>query len=391
MKKSVNLFYRLNFWRSFTLYGSFWSLILLGRGFTIGQFALYVAVVHVIQILSEMPSGFVCEKIGNRTIVQLSTIIWIFAIMLTISVHSLPVMLFIAALNGFTNALQTDTTTDILYAFLKKKRQLSQYSRCIAVYNTSGFMGSAMGALGGSLLASHFSLTTTLWFTIPLQLIYLLHTTQLPNFLKPTSDRLTTKQIWACCQQTLHSTYLKAIITAAALIFSLNWLVWYYYQAYAQDIQLSLGFIGILGFILSLCEALPQLIITKKKQQPHFFYPVIILATSTCLLLSGLLHNQLGLFLLFTAVTLTGFSFPISDKLIQKHITTRYRSPIRAVSTTISLIAYALANLFFGALADHYGIFVAFALIGASFIIVTFYLAIALYPDRKKPQLRTRN
>ena len=371
----------LNFFANGLLYLAVWNVLLQELGFSIGELSVFISVTFLTQTLCEMPSGWASDHWGARRTLTVGQLCLLASLIFFSLWPSLVTLIFLGVGTGVANALYSDTDTTLVYQRLCAKGQTHLYPRFLAFYNSLGFVGEGLAAVAGAGVAEFYGLSATLWLSVPLLLLHLLLTQFLAGK-KPTRCRQKqkTSSIWhQGWQQMRCQPVIRSLMFYAVIVYALNMLVWYYYQNYAEIMDLPLFYFGILTIIFAVSEALPQYLTRFfiSCQQTARLYVSVITLTCLCILVASWRIDALGLVYLFLSVMLTGFTFPLTDTWLRRGSRVQSWTGLVSFKTFAMILVFALYNVVFGALADTYSLAMALGVIGGVSLVLTWIFALS--------------
>lgn len=186
-----------------------------------------------------------------------------------------------------------------------------------------------------------------------------------------------TKKPWFIVKTGLNQIFkqpaLLKLIYFISVIYAFNMIIWDYYQIFGEKTNLPIASLGIVTMAFSLAESLPQFFSSKliKKNRSLKIFSFIIGLTALCVLGASILQNKFGFGLLIVAIMATGFSFPLTDAAYKQSVENKFLTTMCSFSTIMSILIYSLLSLFFGYLADLYGIFVAYGGLSSFILVIT--------------------
>jgi MFS family permease len=338
------------------------NLFFASRGFSIGDLAIYLTTLRMTQTALEVPMGIFADKFGRKRAIRLSRIAVILGFIVMIFANSLWMFLIAAVLDGLCNALYSNADTAIVYDELQKQGKTKSFARFIAIYNGLGWLSYSFAAVIGAMIAEH-SMVTTLIIRLPIFIIHFLVAGMLKDERSESQNTrpkmAAFKESWSKITRNRH---IMRIIYFSSVIFAFNLIVWNYYQSYGMEIGLPIILFGWVAVAFSFAEGVPQFISHKFVNPKHFskLYLALITASAAFGVGSAILQNGIGFIMLIISVIITGFSFPISSAIIQRHAGNKYRATVSSFGTLFCMLTYAVINLMFGFIADKIDIFGAF-------------------------------
>ena len=375
--KLVIILYAL---RQFSFSKGVFSLFFFDKGFSIGELAIYFTAMRLSQTVLEIPSGMIADKFGRRRSLQISRVLFLIALLLLIFSQNITFVILAALLEGVCNALYSDSDVSLVYDELNKEEKSHLYPKFIAMYDGIGFVALSVASVIGASVASVAPLVVTLIMKIPIIITHFFLSRKLVDGvsdgrLKPKS--IETRHLKESWRYVTKNRDIMKIIYFSAVIFAFNVMIWDYYQAYGVAINMPIGMFGwvVVGF--SIAEGLPQFMSYKYVRPKNFEILYVTLITMSALfgIASALLGNVTGFIFLILSVVVNGFSFPVSAAIIHKHADTKHRTTIASFGTLFGMLLYSLYGLFFGVIAEDYGVFAAFGFVSlATFVAASVYL-----------------
>ena len=185
MKKVFNSqilkFYTALFLRAFLLLAPVMLLFYQENGLTYKHLFLFQGIFYLTSILSEFPVGYLSDKFSRKLL-----LIWSFSIFLCITFIWLAFKGFWIILIGeimyaISKVMLDNATSGYLYDYLCQYRCKKQMTKLYGYVNFYLAFGTAIAAIIGSLIYSHYGSSAVLWIEFVIILIGISLVLSLPN------------------------------------------------------------------------------------------------------------------------------------------------------------------------------------------------------------------
>lgn len=386
--KNIKVLFLLAFVRNFTLSSVIWNLFYYERGFTIRDLAIFALVSSVSQLIFELPSGVIADKWGFKKTLALSRITLFIGFLIKILSRNYIFILFSWSLEGFTSALVSDTDTSLIYDELKKRNKESKYKRVLAFYNGIGFLAFSLASLIGAVVADKYGYLFNYLLTLPMILISLFVVFVLDEPEMSARSKRMVQKPWIIIRTGIKEIAKKAILLKliyfTAVIYAFNMIVWDYYQTYAMNINLPVIMFGLISVIFSVAESGPQFLTSLYKGNKTLtkIFAIIVFFAALLGVGASIFRNNLGFWFLIISVMITGFSFPITDSVYKRNLSSEFITTMCSFSTITSILTYSLMSVFFGSIAEKINIFTAFGAVSWFLLLST--IAFFFFERKKK-------
>jgi MFS family permease len=379
--RNVRIVVIMKFLREMAFSAPIFNLFFASRGLSVGDLAIYFTTFRMTQTALEVPMGVLADRFGRRRAIRLSRLAVIISFIIMILADSLLMFLIAAILDGVCNALYSNADTAIVYDELQEQGKTKSFARFIAIYNGLGWLSYSIAAIIGAMIAEQ-SMVMTLVIRLPVFIVHFAVAGMLKDKRsEPNSKRASTaafKESWSKITRNRH---IMRIIYFSSVIFAFNLIVWNYYQSYGMEIGLPIIMFGWVAVAFSFAEGVPQFLSHKFINPKHFskLYLILITASAAFGVGSAIFQDGVGFVMLIISVIITGFSFPISSAIIQRHAGNKYRTTVSSFGTLFCMLTYAIINLLFGFVADQFNIFMAFLLVSLLALIAAITYAFVHY------------
>lgn len=368
MSRDVRLVIILKFLRDLSFGGAVFSLFFFDKGFGVSDLAIYFAVDKLSQALFEIPTGVFADKFGRKLSLRLSRVATFIGVLFLLFGGNMFFMVIAAVLDGLCNALYSDSDTSLVYDKMKHAGKQSEYPKFMAHYDASGYLAYTIGAMVGAAIAASGAVEMNYIIRIPVLVIAFWLTGKLVEKVSDIkASKTSLAELRGSFRKIRRDRDIIRIVGFMALAFTLNMLIYDYYQAYALRIGLPVVIFGLLALTFATAQVAPQFLSYKFVKRQHFskLFTALIILASVLIISAALCQNLLGFILLLLAIMVTGFSVPISSAIIQTHSDTEHRTTITSFGTLVSILLYGLMSILFCFISENFGLFGGIGAVGA--------------------------
>lgn len=348
-------------------------------GFNLTKIATLFAIKSVTQIILEIPSGYLADKIGRVKILVLSLIFEIIGLIIILFRTDYNSIIISHVFLGIGFALFSGADSALVYETLKKLKREKEYKkiygRCVGIGEISIIISTALGSL---IILEGLKLTIILSIITLIIATIITITIKEPYIkIKKTKIKNEIFNLFNVIKEALNNSKMKYIFIYSFFIMGLSNIIYVYYQPYFNATNVPLFYYGIIFALLSIITALVNFNIHKIEERLGLYKLLIMMPILIGLsfLFSGYFFIQLGfLFFIFREIV-RGISIPVitdyTNKLIKNG---SKRATVLSIGGMFSRLGFAILAILFGFFADNNGLRITFIATGLIIIVFSFVL-----------------
>lgn len=332
------------------------TLFLLSKGLTMEQFFLAHAVGGVANLLAEVPTGVLADRVSRKASLIIGTLIHIVLTYIMIVTDSFPVLVVTFALGGISAAFLSGADQALLYDTLKALKREADFKKITGQMKWyAAWAGAGAGIVGGLLAQIDLSYPWWAWFFVAFPYLFIQLT-----LVEPPISREGTKvndsyafHLRNSFQRSLtgSASYFIAYAAVTSLFFGIGFWLW---QPYLNLVGFSIGLFGILYAVINLVSGLAAKYAHKIESKVGM--RISLLAVPMIFAIGLFLQSQAVifwgfLFLFFQAVA-GGYLEPILEDYIHTRIPSSQRATIFSIKSMASSLLFIIASPLIGRFID---------------------------------------
>jgi MFS family permease len=385
MERNVRLFYIYIFFIRLDLWFSIIQLFFLDRGFSLTQYTLAGSVWYLANLLSEIPTGAITDRLGKRismliSLVSLSLSLFILAFGQTIYHALLSYVIW-----GFSSSFETGTYSAFLYDSLKEEDREEDFRRVIGRVRAVTITAAAVGSLSAGYLGG-IGLDLPILFNaaIPILLCPFLLLFTEPE-VSGASEPSYALHITESVRYVSQHKRVAWIILYSSLMSAAVWGLYNFYQPFLYALGVTVEGIGILYSLFRLTSAagayLSDSLYNVIGQTSIYLVPFCLAVSVLCI---GAFQTPWIAGLLFVNFFISGFYVPILSDLFNKNLPPRKRATIISLSAVLSSLLNATIDPVLGKIADTFSIQATFWTVGIGLFISMGFIIVMLRNGLRK-------
>lgn len=367
-------------------------LFLKNRGFSFTNIMVIESVISIVQLILEIPSGILGDKIGCKKTVLLGLIFQISAYIILLFNVSLLGAYVYSILLACGYAFVSGADTALLYESHKILNKEADYGKTIrSAGSIKMFVLAFVTLISGALYKINLNIPYILsivFLFISFVFILAFKEIKINNENIFSSNTSYLKETLCLAKKTfLHNKNIQWIILIALLFTFLFTDINYFMQAYMGSLNIRITYYGVIFFICNIISAIALKysgkIETKLGENTRIIMSIFI---TFIFIFAAYVNNIWGLFVLcFTRVVVATIS-PILNVRINRNIPSKSRASLLSVYYAILSIFVAIFDPIMGKLLDTYGINKVYYIIGIIGIVLS---GLLLYEKRNKKSQST--
>jgi MFS family permease len=377
-KSNLSKLYMYYFFSYFMVYLPYIVYYFQYIGFNLTKIATLFAIKSVTQIILEIPTGYIADKIGKVKTLILSLILEIIGLGIILYSVNYNAIIISHILLGAGFALFSGADSALVYETLKKEKKEKDYKTIYGRCNGIGEISIIFATILGSLI-----ILEGLKLTIIISIISLIIGTIItitikePYVIKKNKIKIKKEiiNLYEIVKQSLHNSKIRAIFIYSFFIMGLSNIVYTYYQPYFNATNVPLFYYGIIFALFSIITAIVNFNIQYIENKLGVYRTLIMMPILIGLsfFFSGYFFIQIGfLFFIFREIV-RGISIPVltdyTNQLIKDETK---RATILSVGGMFSRLGFAIMAVCIGFFADKNGLSLTFIIIGIVILLFSF-------------------
>jgi len=386
-EKNIYLYYIIVFLKNFALVLPIYTLFYLENGLTLSQIGFLMAIMSIIGLVLEVPSGIFADFYGKKK----SIVIGIFFLTAGSFIKAMSISFgnFIIALTIISGARSLISGADnaLLYETLKEIKREKEYKKIAGTANSILLISMGLGSLLGGLLSVYGLRTVHYLFVIPLSISFLISfLLKEPTQYKEIIEKKYFNHLKQGISYSLNHKNIKFFIIFSGFVMSMMLVSHNFVQPYMKQIGLPVTSFGAFFFIFLLISSISSkfahLIEEKIGQKNSLIIIPLILILQFFLM--GNFSFYFGFIFIFLGQFAWGFTTPIINHYINHEIKeSNKRSTILSINEMSKHILAAIFSPLLGWFADIWTLQTAL-IIQASIVFVLSLIIIILWKINKK-------
>ncbi|PLS80850.1 hypothetical protein CYG49_03735 [Candidatus Saccharibacteria bacterium] len=360
------------------------KLFMTSIGFTTTTIGLMVAVMSVTILLTETPSGILADRWSRKGVMVLGCIFLLLSAVVASISHNEAIFIGSTVLWGIYNALYTGTYDSVIYdTVLEETGEATLFDRFLGRLRAIEGFGFIIGALGGGLIASAFSLRHTYFMTIPFLIVAIFVMLQFrePSLHKKDVAEPLLQHVRQTLAAVLKHRSLLSIVVAITGFTVLQNIFYELYQLWFIAAAAPVGLFGLIGAVVFATWMIGGFVAERLKSKRAKISTCLIVGISLAVLLFPLRAE-----VLLTAQFVLGTSLVVLSILLSHELHRKLPSHLRAgsasVVSTLGRLVIIPGSIVFTAVADSFSIYRAtFLLLGIA-VVACFAYVINLHQYR---------
>lgn len=338
-------------------------LFLLENGLTMVQVMILQAYYAIIIVIFRVPGGAFTDFAGRRKAIILSQLLflssWIFYALGTNFLG----FLIAETLMGLSTALWDSASSAFIYDTLAALGKEDKFKKIFGTISAVNYLVWGIAALAGGYLASIYGLRFTLWATAaPVALSCIIPFIFVEPYVHKPSERNYLSHMREAIGFSLSHPKVKLFIIYSMILSGVGSVVYLFYQPYFQLIKIDIFYFGIIFFLMNIVAAIGSKFahnIEKMLGEKTTLYFMLIISVISLLFISKLLIPFAVVFCIIMFF-ISGFSEPVLEDYINKHIQTYHRATILSLKNLAGDLFFSILSPILGYLADLWSIQTAF-------------------------------
>ncbi len=368
MKRNITILYLYTFLSTFILFYATDVLFYVERGVTTSGYLFFIAIIYIIQLLFEIPSGVLADKYGKKRMLILSNILMIISTIIFIFSYNYIFFLVAIIIKGLDNALVTGIVNSMLY---DNHKENTKFNKILFVKNTYYNISYMIAMILGGYFAENYSLVINYYITlIPLCINFCILFFLKDTIQKKKEEKILKKDVLKnAFKEIRNNKNIVNFIYTNALIFSILRLLEESHPEYAADMGISYFVIGIYTALILVFCIFGNYIGTILHRK---FYKYVFLGSSIVLgvliLLVGLINNFLGIILILLLYIFSESYENITLSYLHENISSKSRVTVESITSAVLSIFGIIISLIVALLSSYYELTTVYIILGSILI-----------------------
>lgn len=369
VEKNVRLYY----WYSIFNEPLFWAPILVMSMMKLGQMTLseiffMEAVVLLIYIILDMPSGVLADIFGRKRLVVIGRTLVVVDMFLFASMQN-PQDVWIANIVWAVGAsLQSGADTSLLYDSLKEVGRESEFKKVYGKSLGTRFLAGAFGCLVTGVLAE-YSLRLPLYLSVAVLTIPLVLSAFFmePSIKSEEKEPLSLQKLWQDLKVSIRKKEVLWILAFSSLAAFVLKAEFFTYNPYFELVNLPVEWYGVAFALLNVSAWLASHYAYRVEGwigEERFVLGIVVILSVPLLLLGSVLSLYLLPLHLFSQVV-RGATSPFVDEYMNRHVDSSVRASAMSVKSTAHNLANFLGLLLVSSLVNSTGLQASILLLGS--------------------------
>lgn len=339
------------------------------RGMTV-QYVVYVEIIYAIVIaILEVPSGYLSDRWSRKWMMVLGGVFTCFEFLILIFAKNFWHFVFAILFAAMQGAISSGTSNALVYDSLKMIGAQEQFEKVIGRIRFFKYIAAMFAALLGSLIAASYGLSTNYWVSFGSVVIALIIAlTLVEPSLRATEKQEASDTSYVTLayrflrdHRSLQFVLVYGIIIGATLTYLHE-----FWQLYLEWLGIPVILFGIVSATNMFTSSISGLIAYRIKERFSFrtILLIIMFMYTSGLVIMSVVHHPIGLFFMWLSFVSAGVMEPLVTGYLHHRSPSNYRATVESFYSLALRVTVAMVGLFFGVIADHYGINGAFLALG---------------------------
>lgn len=390
MERNVRLFYVFIFLNRLDLWFAVIQLFFLDRGFSLTQYTLAGSVWYVSNLVFEVPTGALTDRLGKRVSMLLALLSLSLSLFILAVGQSYSCILLSYVLWGLSSSFETGTYSAFLYDSLRQGNREKDFRRVMGRVRALTIIAAALGSiLAGYVGGISLHLPIMLNAFVPLllcPLVLFFAEPEVSGAVEPTYLLHIKESIrYVSRHRLVASLVLYSSIMGAAV-----WALYCFYQPLLKSFEITVERVGVLYSLFRLTSAagayLSDSIYRALGEVTVYLIPVCLAAS---VLSIGFLASPWVVSLILVNFFISGFYLPVISDLLNKNLPSAKRATIISLGSVVSSLLNAVIDPALGRVADVFSLQATFSTVGVGVLIGMSLLLIFLRGGLRKNAMAT--
>lgn len=357
----------MNFFSNAQFHLVVYTLFLLSKGFSMGQFFLIESAYALISLLMEIPTGVFSDKKSRKWSLIIASIIGIPIVPVIILSDSFMVVLIAMAMGGFVSSFVSGTDVAILYDTLRALQKEQDFKKIMGRMKWYAALSMALAGIVGGLVAQ-LDMAYAWWayFIAGLLTLAIQVSLEEPPFFKESQGEESYLQHLDRSFRlsfTGNASYFVLYAAIIWLFFSLGFWLW---QPYLKLIAMPILYFGFIYAALNLVGGY----VSKQayKVEAKLGMKNSLLLTPLLLACAFILESQfvliLGFLFIFIQSIASGYFSPLLDDYVNTRIPSSKRATVLSIKNMLHSLLFMIISPLIGHFIDLYSLTTALLLMG---------------------------
>ncbi|MBI2128776.1 MFS transporter [Candidatus Woesearchaeota archaeon] len=338
-------------------------LFLLENNLTMMQVMILQAYYALIIVLFRIPSGVFTDFAGRRKAIIISQFLflasWIFYALGTNFLG----FIIAETLIGISSALWGSASSAFIYDTLAALGKEEHFKKIFGAVTSINYLVWGIASLAGGYIASVYGLRMTFWATaLPIAISCLIPLFFVEPYVHKPLEKKYLAHIREAIRFSLSHPKVKFFIIYSMIFGGVGAAAYFFYQPYFKLIKIDIFYFGVIFFLMNIAGAIGSKFahnIENMLGEKTTLYAMLIIPIISFLFLWKLLI-PLAVFFPIIKFFIGGFSEPVLEDYVNKHIQTHHRATILSLKNLGGDLLFSILSPILGYLADLWSIQTAF-------------------------------
>ncbi len=339
------------------------NVVLLSKGLTLSTLALFMALYSGIIVATEIPSGYLSDRIGRIPMYLIAKLLTFFGMVTVFVSHSLFFMFGAAVLLSLARSCSSGSFEAVVVDWHKETygtEKMHQITTMMSVWETLGLSSGALASGFVARIFTHLHIGSdgragVFLISALMQVVIIILTVQLRKTLSDDqitgSDQISVKQLLSIAGEKSFASILILIFALGIILSSIElyWQPVLLQMIPGDDLgSILLGIVAFIGFMGALVGSLlAGKLIGRWKKGTSFIFVLLRLLLALSFVLLALTHTELGFFGLYALFYIfVAMSGVVSGTIVNTRIPSALRSSLLSTASFALQIGGLAATLF---------------------------------------------
>ncbi len=376
LRRNIKLLYSLSFLRAFLIVMPIITIFFKSNGLSIGDILLLQAIFSATVLLSEIPTGYLADKLGHKRSIVLGAILASFGSLVYLFSIGFWTIMIAEILLGFSIAFISGADSALLYNSLIELKETDRHKSIESKMVSMQGVSEGVASILGGLLAAWITLRApfaveVIVFTLTIPIALALYEPRVRNEVKEKINHL--QEIKEILIMSLYKhKRLKWILLYAATISTSTFVMVWFTQPYWELVQVPLVWFGVLWAMFNFATAY---FATWAEKFEKFLglrgaLSALVILVFVAYLILGLLPSIMLLPVFFVFYFVRAVQRPIIRDYVHKNITSDIRATVLSVQSFLGRVLFVLLGPVLGYAADIYSLSTALIFSGIIFLLL---------------------
>ncbi|MFZ1250528.1 MAG: MFS transporter [Candidatus Microsaccharimonas sp.] len=372
------------FFQSIPLWYATEKIFMLSIGFTTATIGLMVAIMSVVMLVVETPSGILADRWSRKGVMMLGAVALLISSVIGYFSFNEPMYILSTMFWGVFSALYSGTYDAVIYdTTMEEHGSSKKFEKYLGQFKAVEGATFVLGALAGAFIASTFDLREPYVLSIPLIAIslFFLWKFKEPQLHKAEVSEPVFKHIRQTFAAVLRNPTLLPVVIAIVGFTVLQEYIFELNQLWFIAVATPIALYGVINAAIFSSWTTGGLLAARLQSNTSLRILMVVTLTMVVLLIVGRTYPILLFAQVVLAVCLIAVSVILAKKM-HDQLPSRLRAGSSSVISTVSRIIIIPGSLIFTGLAQSFSIFTAsYMLLGITIVAVLAFMFVVSYKE----------